>query len=104
MNDTYKFIVIPIAMKVLQHDMKVFQSFKTYRIYESLINSTIAEMQRDLSKIGYKKVKRVSKTKYQINGDMVEFSPYELRQMTSEIVREYFHSVEVEFKEKAWIN
>lgn len=104
MDKEMQFIIIPLAMKVLQHDKRIFQSFKTYRVYESLIDSTIADMQRDLTKIGYRKIKSLDKTRYVINGRTVEFSPEELRQLTSEIVRKYFNKVNVVFKEKAWIN
>ncbi|WP_164670982.1 hypothetical protein [Virgibacillus doumboii] len=104
MNTIEKFIALPLAIKVLQHDKQVFQSLKTHRIYESLIDTTIKNMQKDLANIGYQKVKRLDKTRYLINNEEVEFSPNKLRGMTSEVVREYFEKVNIHFKDKAWIN
>lgn len=104
MNNEYKFIILPIAIKVLQHDKKMFSSFKTHLIYYSLIDSTIEEMQRELNRIGYKKIKQINKTTYQINDELVEFDTLELKHLTSGILREYFNKVKVEFEEKAWEN
>ncbi|WP_449354688.1 hypothetical protein ACUL41_17875 [Virgibacillus natechei] len=104
MNTVEQFITLPLAIKVLQHDKQVFQTFKAHRMYEGLIDSTIDLMRKDLTKIGYQKVKRLNKTRYIINDEEVEFSPHELRKMTSVIIREYFGKVKVEYKNQSWRN
>ncbi|MBP1948475.1 hypothetical protein [Virgibacillus litoralis] len=115
------YVTIPMAIKVLQQDCEVFNDFKMYRIYLSKIDAVMDQLQHDfnatkkhLYTVDYVKISCIEKgdtMKYNVCGNgmnkVFEFTPSELRSLTSELMRDYLYgdkAIFSELKEDTWMN
>ncbi len=115
------YVTIPMAIKVLRQDREVLSDFKMYRIYLSKMDAVLEQLQHDfnatkkhLYTVDHVKISCIEKSdtmKYNVRGnginEVVEFTPSELRSLTSELMRDYLYgdkAIFTELKEDTWIN
>ncbi|MBP1950313.1 hypothetical protein [Virgibacillus litoralis] len=115
------YVTIPMAIRVLRQDREVLNDFKMYRIYLSKIDAVLEQLQQDfnatkkhLYTIDHVKISCIEKgdtMKYSVRGngmnEVFEFTPSELRSLTSELMRDYLYgdkAIFSELKEDTWIN
>jgi len=99
-----KYITLPMAIKVLKEDKMRFEEFKLGYLYQDLIDSVIKNMEKDFYKLKselFNKVKHLGGTKYRINNEVVEYTPGDLKELTTKTIKEYFNG-SVEWKEHIW--
>ncbi|GAB3051650.1 hypothetical protein [Virgibacillus ainsalahensis] len=114
MNKTIikKYIAIPMAIKVFRQDQEKFKSYKIGNVYLDKLDAVINQLQHDLNNIKKQmytvhhiNIKRIDKSKYKVNNEIIEFTPDELREMTKKIMQEYLYGDEAsdfETKERMW--
>lgn len=99
-------ILLPLAIKVLKHDSEHFKDFKMNNVYLGKLDSSIKQLQEDMNEI-----KGLMYTKFHVNikqtgscsyswgsrydSGVITYTPYELKDMTSDIVRQYLYGNKV---------
>lgn len=103
-----RYITLPMAINVFKQDQDYFSKFKMGNIYLDWLDAAIDKASEDfyelksdmISKYNLS-VKRIGQTAYSVNGEVIEYSAEELKEMTSELMDEYL-SVDVEDKQRGW--
>ncbi|WP_096269416.1 hypothetical protein [Paucisalibacillus globulus] len=101
-----------MAIAVFKQDKEKFSEFQLRNLYEDMIDSIIERMHQDYFKIKTElltkhhiEIKRIKKGKYEINKEMVEFKPEELKEMTKQLMTDYSHgkkAARFEVKDRPW--
>jgi hypothetical protein len=93
-----RYIALPLAITVIKQDKEKFEEFKLGNIYLDLLDSIIEEMHRDYLEIKalmYSKyhidIKKIDNKTYKANNEVYEFTPEELKEMSSQIMSEYLN-------------
>ncbi|MEN2468217.1 hypothetical protein [Ornithinibacillus sp. JPR2-1] len=113
MNDLIKkYIAYPLAVTVFKQDLERFKSFEVGNLYMDMVESIIERMHKDFYQLKAEllskhhiDVQHIEIGKYKINGEIVEFSPEELKQMTDELMSEYLYGSKAqgfERQERPW--
>lgn len=98
----HNYILLPLAIKVLNQDRKQFVDFKMSNVYLGKLDSSIMELQKDMietKKLMYTKfhvdVKQIKSCSYSWKGrndsGVITYTPDELKAMTADIVKEYLY-------------
>jgi len=103
-----RYITLPMVINVFKQDQEHFKKFKMRSLYLDLLDAAIEkasqdfyELKSDMISKYHLDVKRIGKTTYNVNGEVIEYSAEELKEMTSELMDEYL-SVDVEDKQRGW--
>lgn len=103
-----RYITLPMAINVFKQDQNYFSKFKMGNIYLDWLDAAIEkasqdfyELKSDMISKYHMNVKRIGQTTYSVNGDVVEYSAEELKEMTSELMGGYL-DVEFEEKQREW--
>lgn len=109
-----RYIAMPMAVAVFKQDKEKFSEFRLGNLYEDMLDAIIERMQQDyfhLKKELITKhhidIKKIEKGKYEINKEIVEFTPEELKEMTREVMSDYLygdHARGFERKNRVWGN
>ncbi|MEN2465619.1 hypothetical protein [Ornithinibacillus sp. JPR2-1] len=113
MNDLVKkFVAYPLAVTVFKQDKDKFNDFKLGNLYLDMLDSVIERMQRDFFQLKAEllskhhiDVQRIEVGKYRVNGEIVEFSPEELKQLTNQLMSDYLYGDKAqgfERKDRIW--
>ncbi|HLR69511.1 MAG TPA: hypothetical protein VK105_20680 [Virgibacillus sp.] len=101
-----KFIALPLAINVFQQDQERFKSFKMGNLYLDKLDAVIDQLKEDFYALKkefiskhHMDIKRIDQCTYNVNGKVIEYTPGELKLLTTGVMREYLHKV-VEFEEK----
>lgn len=95
-----RFIATSLAIKVFRRDYNLFADFKFRSVYQGKLDKIIEvlvqdfnDLRKDMYTVHHIDIKRLSDTKYRVRGkeinEVVQFTPEQLKQMTSEIMDEY---------------
>lgn len=112
-NDLIKnYIAYPFAVTVFKQDKGKFREFKLGNLYLDMLDSILERMHQDYYKVKAEllskhhiDVQHLEIGKYKINGEIVEFSPEELKQMTNQLMSDYLYgdkAQEFERQERVW--
>lgn len=99
-----KYITIPMAIQVLKQDKEQFKTLSHRYVYQDLIDSAIKRMEQDFYHMKGKMfnvVKRLDSTHYNVNGEVIEYTSEQLRDLTRQTIEEYFVGP-IEWKEHLW--
>lgn len=99
-----KYITIPMAISVIKQDKEHFNPSKFNYVYQDLLDTAIKRMEQDFRKLQpkfYNAVTHLDGTRYNVNGEIIEYTPDELKELTTETMKEYFKG-SVEWKEHIW--
>ncbi|WP_096269515.1 hypothetical protein [Paucisalibacillus globulus] len=101
-----------MAITVFKQDKEKFSEYQLRNLYEDMIDSIIERMQQDYFKIKtelltkhHVDIKRIEKGKYEINKEIMEFSPEELKKFTENVMSDYLYgdnAAEFERKDRIW--
>ncbi|WP_029265663.1 hypothetical protein [Virgibacillus alimentarius] len=105
-----KFIAMPLAVTVFKQDQNQFKSFKMRNLYLDKLDAVIDRMEKDFYSLKqtliskyHLDVKVIDQCTYNVNGKVIEYTPEEMKLMTSEVMHEYLFKVkEFERKERIW--
>lgn len=107
-----RYITMPMAITVFKQDLEKFNEFKLGNLYLDMIESIIDRMTKDyleLQRKMYTKhhidIKKIEKGKYQVNGEIMEFTSDELKDMTNQLMSEYLYgdkAGDFERKDRMW--
>lgn len=92
-----RYIAMPMAIKVFKQDKERFNEFKLGNLYEDMLDSIIERMQQDFFNLKdemnskHINLRKIDSLKYRVNGEVMEFSSEELKEMTGELMSEYLH-------------
>lgn len=112
----HQFILLPLAIRVLQHDKKNFSDFKMRNVYQGKIESSITQLQQDLSstkKLMYTQyhidVKQIAQCSYRWSSrhdtGVITYTPGELKDMTRKVIEVYLYgskSTAFEPRDQGW--
>jgi hypothetical protein len=106
------YIAIPMAVAVFKQDKEKFSEYQLGNLYEDLIDSIIVRIQQDYFIIKRElltehhiDIKKIEKGKYEINKEIVEFSPEELKGFTQQVMSDYLYGENArgfERKDRTW--
>jgi len=103
------YITLPMVINVFKQDQEQFKKFKMRGLYLDLLDAAIDkasqdfyELKSDMISKYHLDVKRIGQTTYSVNGEVIEYSAAELKELTSELMSEYLQSVEFERKQRVW--
>ena len=107
-----EYIILPMAIKTLQHDRELFKGRNALNIYWSKIDHVMDQMQRRHNevkrqlitdyKIRVSAYKDGSVRKYVAGGKTFEYTADQLKDMTTAIIRTYIHGKRASDFELNW--
>ena len=98
----HQFILFPLAIKVLQHDKKIFSDFKMRNVYQGKIDSSIMQLQQDLSSAKKQmytqyriSVKQIGQCSYEWHNKddsgVITYTSEQLKTMTTDVIKQYLY-------------
>ena len=107
-----KYIAMPMAITVFKQDRKSFESFKIGNLYQDKLDATMKKlredfylMKKELISQHHLDIKCIDQCKYTVNGKIIEYSPGELKLLTSGIMGDYLYgdkATNFEVKDRVW--
>ncbi|MEN2765853.1 hypothetical protein [Ornithinibacillus xuwenensis] len=107
-----RYIAYPMAIKVFHQDIERFKKVKLSNLYQDMLESIIERMQEDFYKLNdelrsrYRMdVKRLDNGRYKVNNEVLEYTPEELKEFTSQLMSEYLYGDKAagfERKDRIW--
>ena len=100
MDIVNQFIATSLAIKVFKRDQTDFMDFKFFELYLDMTDAIIGRLQEDLNILRkdmitkhHIDVRQLESTKYIVKGrdtnEVLEFTPDQLKQMTTEVMDRY---------------
>lgn len=100
MDIVNQFIATSLAIKVFKRDQTDFMDFKFFELYLDMTDAIISRLQEDLNALRKEMitklhidVRQLESTKYIVKGrdtnKVLEFTPDQLKQMTTEVMDRY---------------
>jgi hypothetical protein len=93
-----KYIAMPMAIKVFQQDLHTFREFSIGNLYLDMVESIIVRLEKDFYKLKSElisehhiDVRKLSNGKYKANNEVYDFTPEELKEMTSQVMSDYLY-------------
>jgi len=93
-----KYIAMPMAITVFKRDTKSFEESKVYGVYLDKIDSVLKQLKEDFYSLKSEMITKyhldircIDSCKYSVNGNIIEYTPEELRMVTADIMREYLY-------------
>lgn len=97
-----RYIAMPMAIQVFKQDIERFKEFKLGNLYQDMLESIIERMQQDFRQLKSElrsqhiDVRKLDIGKYKVNNEVFEFTPEELKEMTSKLMSDYLYGENTE--------
>ncbi|QBP06969.1 DUF3158 domain-containing protein [Virgibacillus phage Mimir87] len=105
------YITLPMAITIFRQDRKTFGVLKFGNLFEDKLDATIEQMKKDFYALkkdlitNNMEIKLIDQCKYNVAGTIVEYTPDELKDLTTSIMHQYLYgskAVDFELENRVW--